>query len=329
MKNEGPYILEWVAHHLAVGVSNFLIFSDHCIDGTEHILERLDHLGHLRHAPNPKKILHQIPSVQTSALRYATQFNCYQDADWVLTIDTDEFVDIGVGNHRLADLFDETEPFDLVSFSVIGHNSNRVKKVGDGSVQTKFTRPIIEFSKYNAEGAVYKSAVKTMMRIPQPDAMFRNHRPKFKHFQATGQRWVNGSGDEMPEAFTDNKVNICSTKDSMGLARVNHYSIKSQEAFLVKTDRGDAMKMNYREIDDKRLNDAITYWNKRNGGLDNSPLKHNVPLGYDEILHEFMTDPVLKELHEKAVNTHSKIADRVVQTKGGEKLARMLGYFDT
>lgn len=32
MKNEGPYIVEWVAHHLAVGFDRFLVFTNDCDD---------------------------------------------------------------------------------------------------------------------------------------------------------------------------------------------------------------------------------------------------------------------------------------------------------
>ena len=42
MKNEGPFVLEWVAHHRAIGFDGFVIFSNDCTDGTDRILDRLD-----------------------------------------------------------------------------------------------------------------------------------------------------------------------------------------------------------------------------------------------------------------------------------------------
>ena len=51
MKNEGPYVLEWVAHHLAVGFGNILIFSNDCDDQTDRILDRLDEMQLVKHCP--------------------------------------------------------------------------------------------------------------------------------------------------------------------------------------------------------------------------------------------------------------------------------------
>ena len=52
MKNEAPYILEWVAHHRAVGFDNFLIYTNDCTDGTDAVLARLQDLGILQHRNN-------------------------------------------------------------------------------------------------------------------------------------------------------------------------------------------------------------------------------------------------------------------------------------
>ncbi|WP_372837440.1 glycosyltransferase family 2 protein, partial [Puniceibacterium confluentis] len=52
MKNEAPYILEWIAHHRAIGVDNFLIYTNDCDDGTDVILDRLQSLGVVQHRRN-------------------------------------------------------------------------------------------------------------------------------------------------------------------------------------------------------------------------------------------------------------------------------------
>ncbi|MDA3888128.1 MAG: glycosyltransferase family 2 protein, partial [Allgaiera sp.] len=52
MKNEGPFILEWVAHNLAIGVDEIVIFSNDCTDGSDALLDRLHEMGKLRHVDN-------------------------------------------------------------------------------------------------------------------------------------------------------------------------------------------------------------------------------------------------------------------------------------
>ncbi|WGV15992.1 glycosyltransferase family 2 protein [Fuscovulum ytuae] len=328
MKNEAPYILEWVSHYLALGVEDFLIFSADCNDGTDLMLERLDRLGYLRHSPNPKRILHQIPSWQVGALRYASTFNRFQDAKWVLTVDADEFVDVTPGKHRLADLFDAAEPFDLMSFTVLGHNCNNVRGIGDGKVQGVFTRPMTEFSDYSDPAKNTLASVKTIMRNPQPDAAFRNHRPRFNDFSSTGQRWVNGSGRVLPPEFTNNKVNSIQATDSMAMARVNHYSLRSMDSFLVKVNRGDPLRGNGASLDKKTISVAMDYWLGRNVGLDNTPIHHHVPDGYSEILGDLSKDPILSELHERALDIHARTVRQVLDSEGGQRLAEAMGYFN-
>ncbi|NHX28195.1 glycosyltransferase family 2 protein, partial [Escherichia coli] len=53
MKNEGPYILEWIAYHRAIGFDDFVLFSNDCTDGTNLILNRLDQMGIVQHFDNP------------------------------------------------------------------------------------------------------------------------------------------------------------------------------------------------------------------------------------------------------------------------------------
>ena len=45
MKNEAPYILEWVAYHKAIGFDAFLIYTNDCTAGTDFMLDRLEELG--------------------------------------------------------------------------------------------------------------------------------------------------------------------------------------------------------------------------------------------------------------------------------------------
>jgi len=54
MKNEAPYILEWVAHHLVIGFDHIVVLTNDCTDTTNAILTRLDALGYVTFQPNKK-----------------------------------------------------------------------------------------------------------------------------------------------------------------------------------------------------------------------------------------------------------------------------------
>ena len=54
MRNEGPYILEWLAHHRAIGFTDVVVCTNDCVDESPALLDRLEQLGllvHLRSTP--------------------------------------------------------------------------------------------------------------------------------------------------------------------------------------------------------------------------------------------------------------------------------------
>ncbi len=55
MKDEGPFILEFVAHHLVLGFDAIHIASNDCSDGTDLLLDALAAGGAITHTRNPVK----------------------------------------------------------------------------------------------------------------------------------------------------------------------------------------------------------------------------------------------------------------------------------
>ena len=53
MKNEGCFILEWVAYHLSIGVTHFLVYTNDCDDPTNEVLDRLEALEIVTRRDNP------------------------------------------------------------------------------------------------------------------------------------------------------------------------------------------------------------------------------------------------------------------------------------
>lgn len=328
MKNEGPYVLEWIAHNLALGFDKILIFSADCDDLTDRMLDRLEDLRLIKHCPNPKRIFKQLGVWHVAALRYATTFNQFRDSDWVLAVDVDEFLEIAPGDHTLDDLFSHSPDFDLMSFTVVGHNSSDIKYIGNGNVQNTFLRSQTDIRDLNDPAKNHRAAVKTLMTNPIENALFRNHRPKIDDFSTRSMTWLNGAGQVMPAAFTDNKVNLWGAANSLGLAHVNHYSLRSMESFLVKVDRGDAVNDAKIGFDDDRIEGAMAYWRDRNRGLEVEQRIPVQPKPYDEIHALLSGDSILGEMHAEACAIHRGKIERIIATQGGEKLARQMGYFD-
>ncbi|MEY8840170.1 glycosyltransferase family 2 protein, partial [Cribrihabitans sp. XS_ASV171] len=41
VKNEGPFLLEWIAFNRLLGVTDFLFYSNDCTDATDRLLDAL------------------------------------------------------------------------------------------------------------------------------------------------------------------------------------------------------------------------------------------------------------------------------------------------
>ncbi|MFS4580413.1 glycosyltransferase family 2 protein [Phaeobacter sp. C3_T13_0] len=300
MKNEAPFILEWIAYHKAIGVKHFLVYTNDCLDNTNEILDHLAEIGLVTRMANPwdpasgKKPQHM-------ALEDAMKQPVFKDADWVLTIDVDEFVNIHVGDGTLSDLFKASGNPNVISFTW--------KFFGNGGISDYSDRPIIEQFTACAPEFIPKPRLgwgfKSMLHKSAPYTKIGVHRPlKINDEENVSQvRWVNGSGRTMPEMLLTNN-GWRSTKRSLGyrMATLNHYVLRSADSFLVKRDRG---RINHTEQDQ-----GIDYWARRNYASETDTRMHNrLPLMHAE-LDTLMADPKLAALHVDAVQWHqAKIED--------------------
>ena len=126
MKDEGPYILEWLAWHRAIGVTDFVVFTNDCTDGTVELLDKLDDMGQLTHIPNPA-LATPGASLQPAALKYTHFTRQFREADFMISMDVDEFINVQIGDGKLSDLFEEVGPFDALSMTELNHGCNAIK----------------------------------------------------------------------------------------------------------------------------------------------------------------------------------------------------------
>lgn len=122
-RNEGPFILEWVAYHKVVGFTDIVIYSNDCDDGSDDLLDRLAEAGeveHVRHTP-PEGV-----APQQSASRLAQAAGTFRDGDWVMWLDLDEYLVPNVGDQTLDALIAEIGDVDalLVAWRHFGDGGN-------------------------------------------------------------------------------------------------------------------------------------------------------------------------------------------------------------
>lgn len=297
MKNEAPYIVEWVAYHRAMGVDNFLIYSNGCEDGTTEILDRLDAMGVIQHRNNDNW---EGNSPQQFALDNALNEPVIQNADWLIHIDVDEFINVRCGNGTLQDFFDRVPDATNVAMTwrLFGHNG--VTKLEDRFVIDQFDTCAPKYcpKPHTVWG------FKTMFRNIGAYKKLSCHRPnKLAKGAEDRVKWVNGSGLDMTNEAIKNGWR--SSKKSIGydLIQLNHYALRSAESFLIKRQRGRALHV------DRSI--GINYWIRMDWSVHRDiTIKRNIPrlrAEYDRL----MADDVLRDWHEKGLQWHRAKADEL------------------
>jgi hypothetical protein len=324
MKNEGPYILEWVAHHLSIGVDHILVFTNDCDDLTDRILDRLEQIAPVYHRPNPKALLRgDKGNWHVMALRYARMFNVHKDAGWIYYTDADELLQIKSGKGMLEDFYaaarDKAGDFQAVSFTSIPFSSAGLLALEDRPMIEQFTQTTRPYAQLRAEGKEVKTAVKSIYRNDVAFDLRRNHRPRMQGFSAAGHVWVDGSGQVLPAEFTDGSAKVIDSVSTTEFAQVNHYAVKSAEAFLVKLDRGDAMGLD-------RLDSNRRYWEKYNTSGDEDARFIKMRPATRKLYDELCADPTLAELHEQSFAIHKAKAERLQNDPDWAEMSHRIGF---
>ncbi len=304
MRDEGPHLLEWVAHHRAIGVTDFLIYTNDCTDGTDAMLQALAPLG-VVHCPNlpPKG-----KSLQWNALKQAWRHDMRKAADWILGIDCDEFVNLRAPLKTLADLVARVGAADAVvlPWRLFGHNGER--RLRDAPTTELFTRAAPRGCDYPAGGRQFK----TLMRAGGPFAQIGVHRPRSKPGQTA--RWVDGSGEPMPDWFVQNeqRITLFALDFADALVQLNHYSLRSAQSFLLKGQRGLPNRQG-KAID-------LMYWVERNfNTVEDRSIAHLRP-ATEVALDEILALPGVADRHARAHAHHHASFEAAMRDEAAVRL---------
>ncbi len=306
VKNEGPFLLEWIAYHQLLGITDFLFYSNDCTDGTDTLLQELATLGHVTHLSNPA----EGRNYQMEALKDAKSQTVVQEAHWVWIADVDEFVNIHVGDHSFAALIDACGNPQAISLNFQFFANNGVEHFEDRPVIEQFTRS------HNPDLWCGETAieVKTLIRNDFPLQYYGAHRPFFKpKVKKRGRpEWTDGSGRPVPHRFlvaaNPRRIRRFPAKGARAHATLNHYALRSLDSYLVKNDRGDVNREN-RAFDD-------TYWRERNDpAWEDRSIQRHLPALLKQIA-ALKAQGNVGALHDACVAAHVARRDSLLKTDG-------------
>lgn len=288
VRNEGAFLLEWLAHHKAVGFDDFVVFSNDCDDGTDTMLDRLDEMGVLTHVRNDGPF--DKGGIQFTALKAAAKMEAVKQADWILPLDVDEFVNIHAGDHTLNALHDALPEATAITLTWRLFGASGQVRYQDSPVTETFTRcaPCVLYWPWRA------SMFKTLYRN---DGTYRKpgvHRPRDPDKSRLDHaKWFDGHGRPLPDLFKTKRIFSNFGHDNYGLAQLNHYPLGALESYVLKADRGRAVHS------DHLL--GLDYWVERNFNTDEDRSILSTAAERRAILTDLKGDKILGALHDAAV----------------------------
>lgn len=288
MRNEGPFIVEWVTWYRMLGFTDIVVVTNDCTDHSPPLLDALAAAGWVTHLVRDVPDARRICAVKLDAAKALPQV---AGADWVMVCDVDEFLVIHLGDGRIGDLIGSVTPGFLgmsISWRVFGTGGAQTWQ--DGLTHRQFTRaaPL-------RHGLA--SWIKSIHAHPGWFWRLGEHGPKnlrARHADAWGKpgmRWVNADGVDVDEWQPRGAYLRWLRPDlrSWASAQINHYMLRSVESFGLK--RGTLSSV--AGVD--RYTDKYFTNCNRNEEEDLSALRHAAE--FDALHAQAMALPGVARLH--------------------------------
>ena len=216
LRDERPYIMEWIAFHRVVGVEHFVLVDDSSNDGTTDLLGRLAALGLVDHVRFLRKRSEapQLPAYRSIFRGHGHRFK------WLAMVDADEFL--------VPTVDDTVVPMILSALPDTGAIVLNWATYGSSGAEMESAEPVIErFTRRSNEDWIVDHHTKAIVRTTAYASTGGNPhyfelKPGWQSRHADGTLYLPHPefGHGLSEALVEAPV------------RVNHYMIKSRQEFL-------------------------------------------------------------------------------------------------
>lgn len=226
LKNDGAFLLEWLAYHRRIGFDHALVFSNDCTDDSPALLDALAASGVITHLRNDS---YDARGPQWAALRSKPLRKALRGADYAAHLDLDEFLHIKCGTGHLRDLIAAGGGADAFSLPWRFFGNAGIDHYEDAPITGQFTRtgpyPLL----FPRQAMMFK----TLFRAAAP------FRPGIHAPRATAPvDWRQGDGRPVSPGFARKPILLAGSDAGNGCAEICHYALRSRESFLVKATRG-------------------------------------------------------------------------------------------
>ncbi|MEG4213947.1 FkbM family methyltransferase [Microcoleus sp. Pol14C6] len=215
MKDEAPYLIEWLEFHKIVGVERFYLYNNNSSDNTVDIVQPYIQSGEV--------VLHDwpfSPKQQASAYEHCLE-EYKKESEWIAFLDLDEFL-FPTEKEKLTEVLEEFDSVPAVGVNTLtfGSSGHEARPAG---------LQIENFTKRSTDNFEVNRYVKSIVR---PEQILRPNCPHF--FIPINNEFC---------SVTENKEPLggsISERLSVQKLRINHYYTRSKQEMKEKVMRGDA-----------------------------------------------------------------------------------------
>ena len=219
IKNEGPYIAEWLEYHLIAGVTKFYIYDNESEDNLKEKLRPYIESGIVEYKYFPGYGMQQ--SAYNDILKKARR-----ETYWLAVIDCDEFI-VPISTQTVPEFLKEFEGYGGVEINWLLYGSSGKRHKEDGLVIERFKDHSLMDTEDN-----YNRIVKTISN-PRFVIYIYTHDAKYIFAKYS----VNSNKVKLKKNYNYREGALRMAHDKI---RINHYETKSYEEYLLKLKRGRA-----------------------------------------------------------------------------------------
>lgn len=273
-RRDGPYLLEWIAHHRTLGFEDIRIYSADDRGASLDLLNRLDETGVIRlhhHSRKKRRWLEPL------AAQFAEDLD-HTASSWALCLSIREFLNIKTGTGFVSDLIGGGYDADMIRLPVKTFSMGGQCEFIDAAVLPRMTTALSTGDQdYRTLFGVRRGIETVTLRGPEP---FYGVRDDFDAIDALGA------------PVLDEDASLDGT-----LAEVNHYKFRSLDAWLFD-------EMAYREPGEAEAIVDQTLAALNGPAVFDDSIQR-LQSERSDALAELRRDDMVRRLHRAAVTAHS------------------------
>lgn len=298
MRNEGPFVLEWVAYFRTLGFDEIVVLTNDCDDGSDRMLDRLQALGELTHVPNPD--LDDLPPL-ARGIKRAFAHPKVRSCDWLMLCDADEFPCVSHGDGKIHDLVaampGHTDCIALL-WKAFGTSGLESFPMGENVLEVNTMAQEAPdqggFHKSMFRPNKFRDAIDHMPKDAYGPVVLRNSAGTQMNGRAFRAEFSKYRGAD-PESF--NFDGAC----------MHHYAIRADDIFVMKNDRGDGRFASHTKY--YRNSGFYDRFNKND--IEDRAIERHIP-EMKARKKAYLDDPILADLHQVGIDTFLKRKNTVL-----------------